>query len=53
MAVNAEYPEGWSIRVLRIVADGEVVVDRAGIGPVPRVARRVRAAGVTGPSARA
>ncbi|MFI7427926.1 nuclear transport factor 2 family protein [Micromonospora sp. NPDC049836] len=24
--INAEYPEGWSIRVLRIVADGEVVV---------------------------
>lgn len=24
--INAEYPEGWAIRVLRIVADGEVVV---------------------------
>lgn len=24
--INAEFPEGWSIRVLRIVADGEVVV---------------------------
>lgn len=24
--VNAEYPEGWSIEVLRIVADGDVVV---------------------------
>jgi ketosteroid isomerase-like protein len=24
--VNAEYPEGWSIRVLRIVADGDAVV---------------------------
>ncbi|WBC14981.1 nuclear transport factor 2 family protein [Micromonospora sp. WMMA1998] len=24
--VNAEYPEGWSIRVLRIVADGGSVV---------------------------
>jgi ketosteroid isomerase-like protein len=24
--VNAEYPEGWAINVLRIVADGEVVV---------------------------
>ncbi|MCL2555185.1 MAG: nuclear transport factor 2 family protein [Actinomycetia bacterium] len=24
--VNAEYPEGWSIRVLRIVADGDQVV---------------------------
>ena len=24
--INAEYPEGWSIRVLRIVADGEAVV---------------------------
>lgn len=26
LAVNSEYPEGWSIRVLRIVADGESVV---------------------------
>ncbi|MEV4754683.1 nuclear transport factor 2 family protein [Micromonospora sp. NPDC049559] len=26
VAVNAEYPEGWSIKVLRIVADGETVV---------------------------
>ncbi|ONK11651.1 nuclear transport factor 2 family protein [Streptomyces sp. MP131-18] len=26
VAVNAEYPEGWSIRVLRIVADGAEVV---------------------------
>lgn len=26
VSVNAEYPEGWSIHVLRIVADGEVVV---------------------------
>jgi ketosteroid isomerase-like protein len=26
LAVNAEYPEGWSIRVLRIVADGDTVV---------------------------
>jgi len=24
--VNEEYPEGWAINVLRIVADGEVVV---------------------------
>ncbi len=24
--INAEYPEGWSITVLRIVADGETVV---------------------------
>lgn len=24
--VNAEYPQGWSIRVLRIVADGDQVV---------------------------
>jgi ketosteroid isomerase-like protein len=24
--VNAEYPEGWSIRVLRVVAEGETVV---------------------------
>ncbi|MEW1725231.1 nuclear transport factor 2 family protein [Streptomyces sp. NPDC093109] len=24
--INAEYPEGWSIRVLRIVADGDEVV---------------------------
>ncbi|BCJ74226.1 hypothetical protein CS0771_37700 [Catellatospora sp. IY07-71] len=26
VAVNAEYPEGWSIRVLRVVADGASVV---------------------------
>ncbi|MEU4129312.1 nuclear transport factor 2 family protein [Streptomyces wuyuanensis] len=26
VGVNAEYPEGWSIRVLRIVASGEEVV---------------------------
>ncbi|MFF3844116.1 hypothetical protein [Streptomyces sp. NPDC002328] len=26
VAVNREYPEGWSIRVLRIVAEGSEVV---------------------------
>ncbi|MEW2445968.1 nuclear transport factor 2 family protein [Streptomyces parvulus] len=26
VGVNAEYPEGWSIRVLRVVSDGETVV---------------------------
>lgn len=26
VSVNAEYPEGWAIRVLRIVADGDQVV---------------------------
>ncbi len=26
MALNAEYPEGWSIRVLRLVADDDCVV---------------------------
>ncbi|ARQ70088.1 nuclear transport factor 2 family protein [Streptomyces marincola] len=26
VAVNAEYPEGWSIRVLRVVAHGDEVV---------------------------
>lgn len=26
VAVNAEYPEGWSIRVLRVISDGDVVV---------------------------
>lgn len=26
LRVNAEYPEGWSIRLLRIVADGDTVV---------------------------
>jgi ketosteroid isomerase-like protein len=26
VGVNAQYPEGWSIRVLRIVSDGESVV---------------------------
>jgi ketosteroid isomerase-like protein len=37
VAVNREYPEGWSIRVLRIVADGqdvtsEVEVPHADLG---------------------
>lgn len=37
VAVNREYPEGWSIRVLRLVADGaevvsEVEVPQAGVG---------------------
>jgi len=26
LSINAEYPEGWVIRVLRTVVDGEVVV---------------------------
>ncbi|MFD8428378.1 MULTISPECIES: nuclear transport factor 2 family protein [Streptomyces] len=26
VSVNAEYPEGWSIEVIRVVADGESVV---------------------------
>jgi ketosteroid isomerase-like protein len=26
VTINAEYPEGWAIKVLRIVADGEMVV---------------------------
>ncbi|CAM5607755.1 nuclear transport factor 2 family protein [Streptomyces narbonensis] len=26
VAVNSEYPEGWSIRVLRVVAEGDEVV---------------------------
>lgn len=26
VSINSEYPEGWSIRVLRIVAEGEEVV---------------------------
>lgn len=26
VAINAEYPEGWSIRVLRVIASGEEVV---------------------------
>lgn len=37
VAVNSEYPEGWSIRVLRLVAQGEEVVSEvevphAGLG---------------------
>ena len=37
VAINAEYPEGWSIRVLRVIADGEDVVSEvevpmAGVG---------------------
>ncbi|MGW8954000.1 nuclear transport factor 2 family protein [Streptomyces sp. NPDC055709] len=26
VSINAEYPEGWSIRVIRVVADGGTVV---------------------------
>ncbi|AXG79032.1 nuclear transport factor 2 family protein [Streptomyces paludis] len=26
VSINAEYPEGWSINVLRVVVDGDVVV---------------------------
>jgi len=26
VAINAEYPEGWSVHLLRVVADGEEVV---------------------------
>lgn len=37
LAVNSEYPEGWSIRLLRVVADGEqavseVEVPQEGVG---------------------
>ena len=37
VAVNAEYPEGWEIRVLRLLAAGDVVVSEvevplAGVG---------------------
>lgn len=31
VAINAEYPEGWSIRLLRVVADGEDVVSEVEI----------------------
>jgi ketosteroid isomerase-like protein len=26
LAINREYPEGWTIRLLRVLAEGEVVV---------------------------
>ncbi|GAA1436106.1 nuclear transport factor 2 family protein [Microlunatus lacustris] len=37
VAINAQYPEGWSIQVLRVIADGEDVVSEvevpmAGVG---------------------
>ncbi|CAM5514852.1 Nuclear transport factor 2 family protein OS=Streptomyces tendae OX=1932 GN=GUR47_07455 PE=4 SV=1 [Streptomyces tendae] len=42
VSVNAEYPEGWSIEVIRVVADGETVVSEvevrhgtASTGPCP------------------
>ncbi|MEE3920075.1 nuclear transport factor 2 family protein [Micromonospora sp. BRA006-A] len=59
--VNAEYPEGWSIRVLRVVAAGDTVVSEVevpheGMG-VHRVASfwtvrggRIIEAGSTGPA---
>jgi ketosteroid isomerase-like protein len=31
VAVNREYPEGWTIRVLRIVAEGEAVVSEVAV----------------------
>jgi ketosteroid isomerase-like protein len=31
VAINAEYPEGWSIRVLRIVAAGDTVVSEVSV----------------------
>jgi ketosteroid isomerase-like protein len=31
LGINADYPEGWSVRVLRIVADGDAVVSEVEI----------------------
>jgi ketosteroid isomerase-like protein len=31
VAINAEFPEGWSIHVLRIVADGDTVVSEVSV----------------------
>jgi ketosteroid isomerase-like protein len=31
VALNAEYPEGWSINVLRVVGDGETVVSEVAV----------------------
>lgn len=31
VAINAEYPEGWSIYVLRILADGDTVVSEVSV----------------------
>jgi ketosteroid isomerase-like protein len=31
VSINAQYPEGWSIHVLRIVADGEMVVSEVDV----------------------
>lgn len=39
VAVNAEYPEGWSIRVLRLVAQGEEVVSEVEVPHAGRVFR--------------
>ena len=60
VGINSEYPEGWAIMVLRIVADGEVVVSEVEVPHEPgihRVARsgrsgtgRSSAAGSTGRS---
>lgn len=41
VAVNAKYPEGWSIRVLRIVADGNQVVSEVEVPHATEVFRAV------------
>lgn len=42
VAVQSEYPEGWSISVLRVMADGDEVVSEVEVptasGPIFRVA---------------
>lgn len=43
VAVQSEYPEGWEIRVLRIVADGDLVVSEVEV-PHSGLAATFRAA---------
>lgn len=40
VAVNAEYPEGWSIRVLRVVGDADTAVSEVAV-PMDGVDHRV------------
>ena len=45
VAVQAEYPEGWAIRILRLVADGETVVSEVEV-PHEQMGGTFRAASI-------
>lgn len=50
VAINAEYPEGWSIRVLRVIADGEDVVSEVEVPMVDVGVFRVASFGRSAPT---